>query len=431
MDSNVSAQFIAPLQYALQSRYIWYPVTPPTIWRAYLLEYNEQQEYEIFTLFFEGAMDLMQIPLNDLQAQYRSIKPEVMAAMEDVLEHMHLFLGPQMLAFEQSFAEYCGCSFGIGLSNGTDALTLALRACNIGSGDEVITVANTFIATIESIALVGAVPVFVDIDPDTYTMDWRQLDSVLTTRTRAIIPVHLYGHPAEMQPVMDFACEHGLRVIEDASQAHGAEYQGQRVGRFGDIGCFSLYCSKNLGAYGEAGICVTNDFELAESLHLLRDHGSKVRYQHEVIGINARLDELQAAILNVKLPHLDQWNAARQAHAQNYSEQLRELVDAVPVEQPWAKHVYYVYVVRVQDRDRFRAALAEEGIATGVHYPIPIHLQPACQQYGFTAGMLPVTEEVTRHIVSLPMYPELTSEQMAYIIKTTRQYCSVVQKVRV
>jgi dTDP-4-amino-4,6-dideoxygalactose transaminase len=375
----------------------------------------------------------MQIPLNDLQAQYRSIKPEVMAAIEDVLEHMRLFLGPQMLAFEQSFAAYSGCQYGIGLSNGTDALTLALRACNIGPGDEVITVANTFIATIEAIALVGAVPVFVDIDPDTYVMDWRQLDSVLTTRTRAIIPVHLYGHPVEMQPVMDFARTHGLRVIEDASQAHGAEYQGQRVGSFGDIGCYSLYCSKNLGAYGEAGICVTNNFELAESLRLLRDHGSTVRYQHDVIGVNARMDEIQAAILNVKMTYLDQWNEARQSHAAHYSEQLRDLVDAVPIAKPWAKHVYYVYVVRVRDREQFRAALAEAGIATGVHYPIPIHLQPACRHYGFTEGMLPVTEAVTQQIVSLPMYPELTTEQLDYIINAVHKHSAVsqfAQKVR-
>ncbi len=209
------------------------------------------------------------------------------------------------------------------------------------------------------------------------------------------------------------------------------EYQGQRVGSFGNIGCFSLYCSKNLGAYGEAGICVTDDLELSESLRLLRDHGSKVRYQHEVIGVNARLDELQAAILNVKLAYLDQWNAARQAVAKTYSEQLWEVVEAVPVAASWATHVYYVYVVRVQDRDQFRAALAEEGIATGVHYPIPLHLQPACQLYGYTAGMLPVTEEVTQHIVSLPMYPELTEEQVAYIISAVRKHSNVSQKVRV
>src|SRR5436305_14755394 len=326
----------------------------------------------------------MHIPLVDLQAQFSSIKHEVMPALERVLEQMQLYLGPQGQQFEQTFARYCGCDYGIGLSNGTDALALALRACNIGPGDDVITAANTFIATVEAIALVGATPIFIDVDPETYTMDWRQLESVLTERTRAIIPVHLYGHPVEMQPVMDFAQAHGLRVIEDASQAHGATYQGQRVGSFGDIACFSLYCSKNLGAYGEAGVCVTNDGDLATSLRLLRDHGSRIRYQHEVLGVNARMDEMQAAILRVKLTHLDRWNEARQAHAHTYTEQLQGVVEALPVVHPASRHVYYVYVVQVQERDRFRQMLEQEGIATGIHYPLPLHLQPACVQYGYT-----------------------------------------------
>src|SRR5579872_566931 len=223
----------------------------------------------------------MSIPLNDLQAQFSSIKPEVMSAIEDVLDTMHLFLGPQNQRFERSFASYCGCEYGVGLSNGTDAIALALRACHIGPDDEVITVSHSFIATVEAIVQVGATPVFIDIEPDTYTMDWRQLERVLSPRTRAIIPVHLYGHPADMQPILDFAQAHELRVIEDASQAHGAIYQGKRVGSFGDIACFSLYCSKNLGAYGEAGICLTNDEALAERLRMLRDHGSCARYQHE------------------------------------------------------------------------------------------------------------------------------------------------------
>src|SRR5215471_2055881 len=296
----------------------------------------------------------MQIPLVDLQAQYQPIKREILSAIEGVLENMQLFLGQQSQAFEHEFAEYCGCQYGVGLSSGTDALTLALRACNIGLGDEVITVANTFIATAEAIALVGATPVFVDIDPHTYTMDWRQLDQVLTSRTRAIIPVHLYGHPVDMQPVLDFARLHGLRVIEDASQAHGATYKGQRVGSMGDIGCFSLYYSKNLGAYGEAGIAVTNDSELAEKIRMLRDHGSRVRYHHEIMGVNARLDELQAAVLRVKLRYLEQWNAARQAHAHVYTKHLRDIVDALPIVRPWATHVYCYYVVQVPRRDHFR-----------------------------------------------------------------------------
>src|SRR5947199_2612491 len=312
-------------------------------------------------------MLFMQVPLVDLRAQYQTIKHEVLTAFEDVLEQMHLFLGPQCQAFEQEFASYCGCQYGVGLSNGTDALALALRACQIGSGDEVITVANTFIATVGAIAMVGATPVFVDIDPETYTLDWRQLDQVFTPRTRAIIPVHLYGHPVEMQPVLEFAHAHELRVIEDASQAHGATYKGQRVGSIGDIGCFSLYCSKNLGAYGEAGICVTNNSELATSLRLLRDHGSRIRYQHEELGVNARMDEMQAAILRVKLAHLDRWNEARRAHAHMYTGQLKGVLEALPVVHPESTHVYYVYVVQVQERDRFRQMLEQEGISTGIH----------------------------------------------------------------
>ncbi len=363
----------------------------------------------------------MQIPLVDLQAQYQSIKQEITAAIDGVLQNMQLFLGPQSQAFENEFAQYCGCRYGIGLSTGTDALVLALRACGIGQGDEVITVANTFIATVEAIALSGARPVFVDIDPDTYTMDWRQLDEVLTSRTRAIIPVHLYGHPADMQPILDFARLHGLRVIEDASQAHGAAYQGQRVGGIGDIGCFSFYFSKNLGAYGEAGICVTNDERLAEAIRKLRDHGSLIRYQHEILGVNARLDEIQAAVLRVKLPYLEQWNAARQDHAKFYTEQLQGIVEAIPLVRSWATHVYYVYVVQVRERDQFRKALEQEGIATGIHYPTPIHLQPACSQYGYVQGMLPVTEAMTTRIVSLPMYPELTTQQKQRVVNTIKR----------
>lgn len=371
----------------------------------------------------------LQIPLVDLHAQYRTIKHEIAAAFEDVLENMQLFLGPQVQEFEKEFAAYCGCRYGVGLSSGTDALVLALRACDIGPGDEVITVANTFIATVEAIALVGATPVFIDVDPDTYTMDWRQLDHVLTSRTRAIIPVHLYGYPVEMQPVLDFARIHRLYVIEDASQAHGATYQGQRVGSIGDIGCFSLYYSKNLGAYGEAGICVTNKSDIAERIRLLRDHGSRIRYQHEMLGVNARLDELQAAVLRVKLRYLDQWNAARQAHAQSYKEQLQDVVEAVPLVQSWGTHVYYVYVVQVRNRAHFRMLLEQEGIATGIHYPVPVHLQPACEQFGYRRGMLPITESVAERIVSLPMYPELTVEQLQVVTSVVKK--SVVGESRI
>ncbi|HLG65413.1 MAG TPA: DegT/DnrJ/EryC1/StrS family aminotransferase [Ktedonosporobacter sp.] len=363
----------------------------------------------------------MKVPLVDLHAQYLPLKSEIMAAFEEILESMQLFLGPRQRAFEQTFATYCGCQYGIGVSSGTDALALALRACDIGPGDEVITVANTFIATVEAIAMVGATPVFVDVDPDTYLMEWRGLEEVLTARTRAILPVHLYGHAVEMQPVMDFARKHGLRIIEDASQAHGATYQSQRVGSFGDVAAFSLYYSKNLGAFGEAGICTTNDGRLAEKMRMIRDHGSRVRYRHEIMGVNARLDEMQAAVLQIKMPYLEQWNAARQSHARTYTEQLRGVVEKVPVTRPWGSHVYCYYVVQVPERDQFRQALEQEGIGTNIHYPIPLHLQPACARYGYQTGMLPVTEAAASRIVSLPMYPELTEEQIQLVVDAVRR----------
>ena len=364
----------------------------------------------------------LKVPLVDLRAQYLTLKPEIMAAFEEVLDGMHLFLGPQLHAFEHSFALYSGCHHGVGVSSGTDALALALRACNIGAGDEVITVSNTFIATVEAIALVGAKPVFVDIDPETYLMDWRLLEDAITARTRAIMPVHLYGHAVEMQPIMDIARVHNLRVIEDASQAHGSTYMGQRVGSFGDIGCFSLYYSKNLGAFGEAGICTTNDAALAERMRMFRDHGSREKYHHEVMGVNARLDELQAAVLNLKMPYVEQWNGTRQVHAEAYNAQLRDVVEAVPVVKPWATHVYCYYVIRVPERDAFRGAMEQEGIATTIHYPVPIHLQRAAAQYGYTRGLLPQTEALAERIVSLPMYPEMTEEQRQLVVDAVKKH---------
>ncbi len=368
-------------------------------------------------------MSPLRIPLVDLRAQYLTLKPEILSVFEDVLDSMQLFLGPRQQAFEQQFAQYCTCSYAVGVSSGTDALALALRACEIGPGDEVITVSNTFIGTVEAIAMVGATPVFVDIDPETYLLDWLQLEQVLSPRTRAVLPVHLYGHPAEMGPILDFARVHGLRVIEDASQAHGASYEGKRVGSLGDVACFSLYFSKNLGAVGEAGVCTTNDSELAEKMRMIRDHGSRVRYLHERMGVNARLDELQAAVLSIKLPHLDRWNAERQQHAQTYTDQLRDVVEAVPLIRSWGSHVFCYYVVQVSERDTFRKALEQEGIGTNIHYPTPIHLQPACASYGYTRGQLPVTEAVASRIVSLPMYPELTQEQITYVIDAVKRHC--------
>ncbi|HLY29714.1 MAG TPA: DegT/DnrJ/EryC1/StrS family aminotransferase [Ktedonobacterales bacterium] len=365
------------------------------------------------------------VPLVDLKAQYQTIKHEILPAIERVLDGMALYLGPEQLAFEQEFATYCETRHGVSVSNGTDALALALRACEIGPGDEVITVANTFIATVEAISMVGATPVFVDIDPDTYAMDWRAIERVITPRTRAIMPVHLYGHPAEMEPILEIARRRRLRVIEDSSQAHGATYNGRPIGGLGDIGCFSLYCSKTLGAYGEAGICITNDDDLAERMRVLRDHGSRERYVHEIMGVNARMDELQAAVLRVKLPYLDRWNSARREHADAYTQRLRDVVKT-PVTRAWATHAFYVYVIETPERDRVRAELAEQGISTGVHYPIPLHLQPACAQYGIAAGSLPVTEAAAERILSLPMYAELTDEQIMYVSEAISRSLSLV-----
>lgn len=365
------------------------------------------------------------IPLLDLRAQYQSHREEILSAIARVLDGMTLFLGPEQVAFEREFAAYCGVEHGVGVSNGTDALNLALRACGVGPGDEVITVSNTFIATVEAISLVGARTVFVDVDPETYTLDPKQLAQALTPRTRAIMPVHLFGHAADMDAIMEFAREHHLVVIEDASQAQGATYKGKRVGSIGDIGCFSLYYSKNLGAYGEAGVCVTNSAEYASAMRLFRDHGSRVRYQHEIIGTNARLDEIQAAILRVKLPHLDDWNERRRQHAETYTRALTGVVAATPSVQPWAGHVFYVYVVRVADRERVRSELEAQGVLTGVHYPIPCHLQPACADLGYTRGDFPVTEAYADQILSLPLYPELTAEQIETVIESVKRACAV------
>lgn len=366
------------------------------------------------------------IPLLDLRAQYQSHRQEYLDAVARVLDGMTLFLGPEQDAFEREFAAYCEAAHGVGVSNGTDALNLALRAVGVGPGDDVITVSNTFIATVEAINLVGARPVFVDVDPETYTMDWRKLEGALTSRTRAILPVHLFGHPADMDQIVAVARKYGLAVIEDASQAHGATYKGKKVGSLGDIGCFSLYYSKNLGAYGEAGICVTNNLDYASAMRLFRDHGAHTRYHHEIIGTNARMDEIQAAILRVKLPHLDEWNALRNAHAAIYTEALRPIVTATPSVAPWAGHAFYVYVIRIPERDRVRAELEAQGVLTGVHYPIPCHLQPACAEYGYTAGSLPVTEAFASQIVSLPLYPELTPEQIHAVVTAVENTLAVL-----
>jgi dTDP-4-amino-4,6-dideoxygalactose transaminase len=364
----------------------------------------------------------MRIQLVNLKTQYQSIKEEVLAEMGKALDGMQLFLGKNVQALETDFATYCDTEFAIGVGSGTDALHIAIRACGIGSGDEVITVPHTFIATVEAIIMAGAKPVFVDIDPVTYNIDVSQIESKINSRTKAILPVHLYGHPADMEPIWKLAKAYKLKVIEDACQSHGAEYKGRRTGSLGDVGCFSYYFTKNLGAYGEGGIITTSDPEIAKRCRMLRDHGQSAKYYHALMGVNGRLDEIQAAVLKVKLPHLDEWNEKRRSIAEAYNAGLPpQLVK--PVELPWAKHVYYVYVVRTPERDQFREWLESKGVGTGIHFPIPVHLQEAWRQYGGEEYSLPVVEKIAGEIVSLPMYPELSEEEVDYISECTREYC--------
>jgi dTDP-4-amino-4,6-dideoxygalactose transaminase len=360
----------------------------------------------------------MNIPLVDLRAQYQPLKDEIIAGMERALEGMRLFLGENVQTFEREFAEFCGVKHGIGVSDGTTALHIILRALGIGPGDEVITVSHTFIATAEAIVLAGARPVFVDIDPATCLIDAGQIEARITSRTKAILPVHLYGQTADMDAVAEIAARHGLKVIEDACQAHGAEYKGRRAGSLGDAAAFSFYFSKNLGAYGEGGFVATNDDELAHRVRMMRDHGSERRYYHDLIGWNARLDELQAVVLRAKLPHLAEWNEARRAHAALYNQLLGGLPVVTPVECPDNRHVYHLYVIRARDRDALQAHLKENGVFTGIHYPVPIHLQKSMAHLDCHAGDLPVTERVANEILSLPMYPELTEEQVATVATT-------------
>jgi dTDP-4-amino-4,6-dideoxygalactose transaminase len=360
-----------------------------------------------------------EIKLVDLQRQYQTIRKEVLNALDATLSCMELFLGPNVRAFEREFADYCGADEGIGVGSGTDALYLALRACEIGPGDEVITVANTFIATVEAIVMAGAKPVFVDVDAETATMDPEKVAEAITPRTRALMPVHLYGQATEMEPLLALAKEHHLRVIEDAAQAQGTRYHGRRVGTLSDVAAFSLYYSKNLGAYGEAGIVTTNDPDLAARIRMLRDHGSRERYYHELIGMNSRLDEMQAAILRIKLRRLDEWNKQRRAHAMAYTARLQDIV-TTPVERAGSDHIYYAYVIQTDDRDGLRAALAAQGIQTGIHYPVPLHLQPACADFACPKGSLPVTERLAGRILSLPMFPELTESEIDRVCDAIR-----------
>lgn len=361
------------------------------------------------------------IPFLDLKTQYAGIKPEIDAAVLRVLESGQYVLGPEVAAFEAEFAAYCGAKHAIAVNSGTSALHLALLAAGIGPGDEVITTPFTFVATVSAIVSAGASPVLVDIDPVTFTLDPSRVEAALSPRTRAIIPVHLYGQMADMEPIMALARHFGLAVIEDACQAHGAEYFGQRAGSIGTSGCFSFYPGKNLGAYGEAGIVVTNSDDHMQAIRTLRDWGQEERYHHVVKGYNYRMDAIQAAILRVKLTYLEHWTELRRRHALTYADHLADQSElALPVQAAGRRHVYHVFATRTKNRAASTRALREEGVQTGLHYPIPVHLQPAHADLGYRRGDFPNAEAAADEVLSLPMFPELTDEQIGRVSRLVR-----------
>jgi dTDP-4-amino-4,6-dideoxygalactose transaminase len=355
------------------------------------------------------------IPIVDLKAQYYSIKEDIDRAIAGVLESSQFILGKEVAAFETEFAAYCGSAHAIGVNSGTSALHLALLAAGVGPGDEVITVPFTFVASVATICYTGARPVFVDVDADSCTMNVSQAAAAITPCTKAILPVHLYGQPADMDPLLEMARQYGLTVIEDAAQAHGAEYKGRRAGGIGDIGCFSFYPTKNLSAFGEAGAVVTNNPAHADRIRMLRDWGAGKKYEHLLKGYNYRMEGLQGAILRVKLRHLERWIEARRAHAAEYARLLRGAGVQLPCEMPYARHVYNTYTVRSEHRDRMQTELHSAGVQTAIHYPIPVHLQPAYADLGYGPGRFPVSEKAAREVLSLPMYPELTGQQIASV----------------
>ena len=365
----------------------------------------------------------MNVPFLDLKAQYKAIKDEVHAAINDVMENTAFAGGPFVAKFEQEFAKFCDCKHAVGVGNGTDALWLSLIGLGIKPGDEVITVPNTFIATAEAISFSGAKPVFVDILEETNNMNPALIEAAITKKTKAIIPVHLFGQPADMDPIMTIAKKHGLFMIEDACQAHGAEYKGKKAGSIGNTGAFSFYPGKNLGAYGESGAVVTNDDAIAGKMRMFRDHGQAKKYYHGMIGWNARMDGIQGAVLHVKLKYLQGWNDSRRKNAQKYSELLSAVKDVMPPRQAeYAKHIYHIYAIRIKQREKLMAHLATKGIACGIHYPIPLHLQDAYRFLNLGVGSFPIAEKCAAEYLSLPMYPELTSEQINYVAKEIKEF---------
>lgn len=364
------------------------------------------------------------VPFVDLGVQYRAISAEIDHAISKVIQDSDFILGREVRLFEEEFAEYCDSSYAVGVDSGTSALELALRAFDIGPGDEVITAANSFIASALGISHAGAKPVLVDVDPYTYTLDVTALERAITRRTKAIIPVHLYGHPAHMVPIRQLADKHGLVVIEDACQAHGARYKGKRAGSLGHAAAFSFYPGKNLGAYGDGGMVVTKDKKIASRLEMLRNYGQKEKYKHLFRGYNRRLDTMQAAILRVKLKYLEKWNAARRWNAKLYQKHLEGSGVVVPGEAGGTESVWHLYVIRTEQRDALKDHLVSKGISAGIHYPLPIHLQPAYQDLGYKRGDFPVTEAYADRILSLPMYAELSDRQIEFISQTVCEFQS-------
>lgn len=363
----------------------------------------------------------MKIPFLDLKAQYPSIKDEIDKKISFLISNAAFILGEELKEFEKEFAEFCNARYSVGVSSGTDALIIALRSLNIGYGDEVITVPNTFIATAEAISLVGAMPVFVDINDEDYNINVDLIEEKITGKTKAIVPVHLFGQPTGISSVLDIAKKYNLFVIEDACQAHGAEFESKKAGTFGNIGCFSFYPGKNLGAYGDSGAVVTNDEKIYRKMLAMRSHGELEKNKHEIIGSTNRLDNLQAGVLRVKLKYLKEWNSKRRKNASIYRKYLNDLKVIIPKEFKGRRHVYHLFVIRVRNRDEVRKKLSDRGIGTGIHYPTPIHLQNAYKFLGYKKGDFPVSEKVADEVLSLPMFPELSEEQIKYVCNSLKE----------
>ena len=365
------------------------------------------------------------VPYLDLKAQYQTIKPEIDAAIARVLDSCQFVLGSEVAGFEQDFAAHSGTAECIALNSGTSALHLALLAAGVGPGDEVITVPFTFVASVAAVLYAGAKPVLVDIDPRSFTIDPAAIEAAITSRTKAILPVHLYGQSADMDPIMEVARRHGVVVIEDAAQAHGAKYKGRSAGSIGDMACFSFYPGKNLGAYGEGGAATTSNAAYARTIRMLRDWGQDRKYHHMLRGYNYRMEGFQGAILRVKLRHLDKWTEARRAVVRQYNELLADCDVETPQEMAWGRHVYHVYTLRSDDRDGLQAALTAEGIQTGIHYPVPVHLQPAYADLGYGPGAFPHAERAAKQVFSLPLYPELSSQAVVHVAEVVRKSVGV------